>query len=90
MSPSCPGTYYGSVLFSGNSMAKWYQGPELPPSCRCWRFEIKNYYSFYPGGWMPQYNRAVSQGKQLEATVMSAAGGKEKTTSVVSEIFISS
>jgi len=39
---------------------------------------------------MPQYNRAVSQGKQLEATVMSAAGGKEKTTSVVSEIFISS
>lgn len=52
--------------------------------------KIKNYYSLYPGGWISQSNRAVSQGKQLEATVMNTAGGEEKTTSVVSEIIFSS
>lgn len=41
MSPGCPGTYYGSILFSGKSMTKWYQGRELPPSCRCWRLKLK-------------------------------------------------
>lgn len=41
MSSSCPGMYSGSILFSGKSMTKWYQGPELPPSCRCWRLKLK-------------------------------------------------
>lgn len=48
--------------------------------------EIKNYYTLYSRGWMPQSHRAVSQGKELEAIVMNTARAKEKITSVVSEI----
>lgn len=48
--------------------------------------EIKNYYTLYPRGWMPQSRRAVSHGKQLDATAMNAARVKQKTTSVASEI----
>lgn len=39
--------------------------------------EIKNGYSLYSGGCMPQSSRTVSQGKQLEATVMNTAVGME-------------
>lgn len=88
MSPGCPGMYYGSIQFGGKSMTKWYQGPELPPSCRCWRLKLKITTFHTPEigcpGAMELYPRENSSAGNY---CNERCRGSEKRTSFFSKIF---